>query len=206
MFRRLALALAAVSLMGQDPQEPPTVTFGTTVAISSGLQGDLYMLEPGTQELPSFKRKNSIGTIYTTSLQLWPRLFDQGFPGITDRFEWFAIDYNGRFWMERPGVYKFRLLSDDGSKLFIDGKMLIDNDGLHEPTTVEGQAEFTRGVHQIRVQYFQGPRIRVALVLSILGPGEEEWKIFDTNQFQPPPDPREWVDGKISKIKRGYGQ
>ena len=29
------------------------------------------------------------------------------------------------------GIYSFYISSDDGSKLFIDDKILVDNDGLH---------------------------------------------------------------------------
>ncbi len=55
----------------------------------------------------------------------------QGFPGIDNRFEWFAIDYTGNFWIARGGKYKFALNSDDGSKLYIDDTLVIDNDGQH---------------------------------------------------------------------------
>jgi hypothetical protein len=34
-----------------------------------------------------------VGTIHTSSLNIPPRIFTDGFPGVTDRFEWFAIDY-----------------------------------------------------------------------------------------------------------------
>ena len=184
-------------------QENPVATFGTTVAISSGLQGNLYLLKPGGESLPNFRRMQPIGSVYTTSLRISPRSFREGFPGVTDRFEWFAIDYTGRFWVDEPGTYRFRLLSDDGSKLYIDNKLLIDNDGIHPPQKIEGGADFSRGVHSIRVSYFQGPRQQVALVLSIVRPDSGAWKIFDTNDYQPPADPSEWLPGKLSNVKPG---
>jgi hypothetical protein len=199
-MRTWALLAVAVCLPGQ---ETPTATFGTTVASTSGLRGNLYLLRKNAERLPNFKRLKPVGTIYTTALQIWPRSFQQGFPGITDRFEWFAIDYNGRIWVEKGGRYAFRLLADDGAKLSIDDSMIIDNDGVHAPLSVEGSALLSRGVHQIRVSYFQGPRDFVALVLSIAGPDNRDWRIFDTNHFQPPPDPKDWIPGKISKIQRG---
>jgi hypothetical protein len=184
-------------------QENPIAAFGTSVASSAGLQGDLYLVKPDQEDLPNFKRMRPIGAIYTTSLQIFPRSFEHGFPGITDRFEWFAIDYNGRFWVEHPGVYRFRLLSDDGSKLYINGKLLVDNDGLHAPEAVDGSAHFSRGVFNIRVSYFQGPRAQVALVLNVISPKEETWKPFDTNAFQPPAEASEWLPGKLSGVKKG---
>ena len=178
-------------------------TFGTTVASSSGLQGSIYLLKSGQEELPNFKRMRPVGSLYTTSLQITPRSFEQGFPGITDRFEWFAIDYTGRFWVERPGQYKFRLLSDDGSKLYINDKLVVDNDGSHMPLSLDGSATLTRGVFNIRVSYFQGPRVSVALVLSVMRPGEFDWQPFDTNHYKPPQDANEWTPGQIRDIKRG---
>jgi hypothetical protein len=178
-------------------------TFGTTVAISSGLEGKIYLLKRDTEDLPNFNRLQSIGTIYTTSLGITPRSFMLGFPGITDRFEWFAIDYTGRIWVEEPGIYRFRLLSDDGAKLYINGKTLIDNDGQHPPVTVTGSARLSRGVHQLRVSYFQGPREQVALMLAVARPGNGQWSLFDTKDFQPPADPAEWRPGEVTEVKRG---
>lgn len=186
-------------------QEPPTATFGTTVASSSGFRGDIFVIEPHTEELPSFRRMRAVGAIYTTALHVPERSFLSGFPGITDRFEWFAIDYRGRFWVETPGQYRFRLLSDDGSKLYINDKLVVDNDGLHAPLAVEGSGYLTRGVHTMRVSYYQGPGVIVALILSVKPPAAAEWEIFDTNTFKPPPDPAEWTPGRIRDIKRGTG-
>jgi hypothetical protein len=196
-MRFMLLLLAVVPVPAQD------YTFGTTVASSSGFQGNLYLLKPHTELLPNFKRMKPAGVIYTTRLNIPFRDFTRGFPGVTDRFEWFAIDYTARFWIEDPGPYRFRLLSDDGSRLEINGKLIIDNDGLHPAGAVDGTAEFSRGVHTIRVSYFQGPRQYVALVLRVSRPGRDEWEIFDTSSFSPPPDPALWIPGRISKIKRG---
>ena len=178
-------------------------TFGTTVVSSTGFEGKIYLLKPLTERLPNFNRLKPAGTIYTTSLRVAPQPFEIGFPGVTDRFEWFAIDYNGRFWIETPGDYKFRLLSDDGSKLYINGKLVIDNDDSHAPAAVDGSAHLSRGVFQMRVSYFQGPRYMVALVLAVIGPNDKEWIIFDTNRFVPPSDPDQLPAGTITKVKRG---
>ena len=45
-----------------------------------------------TSHLPKFEKMKPVGTIYTSSLNLPPQDFRQGFPGVTSRFEWFAID------------------------------------------------------------------------------------------------------------------
>jgi hypothetical protein len=194
-----ALVLAAALLPAQDK---PEYTFGTTVVSNSWLQGQIYDLKPGTERLPRLDRMKPTGTIYTNTLNIWPQRFDQGFPGITDRFEWFAIDYRGKFWIEQEGEYRFSLLSDDGAKLEVDNREIIDNDGTHRPIGLSGSALLSRGVHTIRVSYYQGPRHTVALVLAI-GPPGARWRIFNVDEFLPPKDPSEWITGKISGVQKG---
>src|SRR6185369_16115150 len=101
---------------------------GTTVVIPSGLRGNIYRIRRNSARLPDFRRLKPVGAIYTDSLNVPPQDFRQGFPGVTKRFEWFAIDYTGRFWIEHPGRYRFLLMSDDGSKLYIDDAVVVDND------------------------------------------------------------------------------
>jgi hypothetical protein len=174
------------------PQEAPPnrgsiPTFGTTVVVSSGLRGDVYLIPVDTDRLPRFKHLKPVGTIYTTTLDVPPTDFRQGFPGVTDRFEWFAIDYSGKFWIEQMGRYRFALTSDDGSQLYIDDRLIIDNDGIHPPSSCVASVELARGAHTIRVSYFQGPRYQVALILLVARPGDS-WQLFDTTEFIPPSD------------------
>ncbi|MFO0688587.1 MAG: NPCBM/NEW2 domain-containing protein [Myxococcota bacterium] len=56
-----------------------------------------------------------------------------------------------------PGTYTFYTRSDAGSKLLIDGAVVVDNDGLHPPTTVEGSVALAAGDHSIRIEYFATP-------------------------------------------------
>ncbi len=125
------------------------------------------------------------GTIYTSVSEYSPPDFHQGFPGVTKRAEWFAIDYTGRFWINKPGMYRFVLTSDDGSRLYIDDREIIDNDGQHPPQERSGNIELSRGIHGIRISYFQGPRFQVALVLRV-ALQEEPPRVFSTDEFKPP--------------------
>ena len=185
--RRLFLIAACLcAAQAQTPDLPaaPVTTFGVTVVDSVGLRGDIYLLAPNTDALPKFSKLKPVGTIYTTSLNIPPRSFRDGFPGVTDRFEWFAIDYAGSFWIETPGKYRFMLASDDGSKLYIDNKLVINNDGIHAIQTELGSVVLKSGSHRIRISYFQGPRDNVALMLGVARPGEG-WRIFNTKEFLP---------------------
>jgi hypothetical protein len=199
VYRAFLVAALLGTVAAQEPQLPPykfstavtgepLFTFGTTVAANSGFRGDIYLLEPETARLPNFSKLKPVGSVYTPFLCVPRRSFDEGFPGITDRFEWFAIDYHARFWVSREGRYHFALVSDDGSKLYVDDKKIIDNDGLHGELKEFGSVKLKSGVHRIRVSYFQGPRFHLSLILGVLGPEEHDFRSFHTDDFRPPAD------------------
>src|SRR5665213_1604775 len=178
------LVLTACVVVPVAAQEQPTVIFGTTVVIPSGLRGLVYYIHHNRTQLPDFEKLKPAGhAIYTSSLNLPPQDFKQGFPGVTKRTEWFAIDYTGRFWIANPGMYTFSLLSDDGAKLYIDDQVVIDNDGVHAPLEKTGAVELAGGLHQIRVSYFQGPKWQVALVLKVAG-ASQGLRVFSTDEFK----------------------
>ena len=168
-------------------------TFGTTVVVPGGLHGNVYFIPKDTTVLPDFESGpvQRVGEIWTETLNIVPRHWRVGFPGLTDRFEWFAVDYNGNFWVDKPGRYTFALLSDDGSRMFIDDIPMIDNDCQHPPDLRVAALKLEGGGHKIRVSYFQGPRDCLALLLAIAGP-DQKWRIFSTRDFRPPSNPEDW--------------
>ena len=159
----------------------------------AGLHGTLYLIPRDSTVLPDFEgdQVQHVGELWTDTLNILPRHWRSGFPGLTDRFEWFAIDYQGRFWIDTPGRYAFALLSDDGSRLFLDDVPLIDNDCQHPPDLRVAAVKLEGGGHRIRVSYFQGPRDCLALVLALAGP-DRRWRVFDTRVFKPPSNPEDW--------------
>ena len=171
-------------------QEQP-VSFGTTVVVPGGFEGVIYHISSRSKAIPDLRKIKPQGKIYASSLNVPGRDFKEGFPGVTKRQEWFAIEYTGRFWIEKPALYGFALTSDDGSRLFIDDQLIVDNDGIHPPAKRSGILELSGGIHNIRVQYFQGPRFHVALVLEVAIP-HEEMRVFSTDEFKPPANPEDW--------------
>jgi len=166
----VALNVLCLSAMVQGSENP----FGSATTNTISLKGDIYYLPEGASSLPDFSSLTPVGSIYTTVLDIPTRSFTSGFPGVTDRFEWFAIRYTGTFTIDTEGDYAFRLASDDGSRLFIDEKKIIDNDGEHPTRSVAGSTYLTQGQHQIEVDYYQGPREEIALQLFWTTPGGSE--------------------------------
>lgn len=144
------------------------------------LTAQYYYLPEGTEALPDFDSLTPDGTIEKPTLNVPERSYIRGFPGVPDRREYFGVLYTGSFALEQPGGYGFRLLSDDGSRLYIDGELVADNNGTHPVTEAEGAVNLEAGTHRLRVEYFQGPREEIALQLFVTLPGEEE-QIFSVS-------------------------
>ena len=67
----------------------------------------------------------------------------------------FGYDFRSYIKIPKKGVYYFDIASDDGSRLFIDGKEIIDNDGSHSQEFVAGKVALDEGFHEMRVLYFE---------------------------------------------------
>jgi formylglycine-generating enzyme required for sulfatase activity len=64
------------------------------------------------------------------------------------------IEFSGVMDVPAAGTYAFSVTSDDGSALYIDGKAVVMNDGLHGDVTKKGSAELAAGRHQVNLLYF----------------------------------------------------
>jgi hypothetical protein len=64
--------------------------------------------------------------------------------------------YEFRAWMKIPqkGLYRFHITSDDGARLYIDGRPVVDNDGSHSEESAVGTLALDEGFHDLRLLYF----------------------------------------------------
>ena len=67
----------------------------------------------------------------------------------------FGLVFSGYIKVEQAGTYTFYLGSDDGSQLYVDGELVVDNDGLHGPVAVGGNIGLEPGLHRLVVAYFE---------------------------------------------------
>lgn len=63
--------------------------------------------------------------------------------------------FTGWITAQARGVYRFWLASDDGSRLWLDDRLLLDHDGVHGSSAVWADAPLDAGRHAIRIEYFQ---------------------------------------------------
>jgi hexosaminidase len=68
----------------------------------------------------------------------------------------YAVRFEGFIAAPADDYYQFAMTSDDGAVLEIDGEVVIDNDGDHAPRRVAGHIPLRRGLHKVRLRYFQG--------------------------------------------------
>ncbi|MEM8955959.1 MAG: PA14 domain-containing protein, partial [Verrucomicrobiota bacterium] len=66
----------------------------------------------------------------------------------------FLVKVFGQIEAPITGTYEFALESDDGSLLYLDDSLLIDNDGTHGPETVTALTELPVGWHSFQIDAF----------------------------------------------------
>jgi alpha-L-fucosidase len=67
----------------------------------------------------------------------------------------YGFMFDGLIKIPIDGVYTFYISSDDGSKLFIDDKMVIDNDGLQGLSEKTNEVPLAKGYHPIKILFFE---------------------------------------------------
>ena len=68
----------------------------------------------------------------------------------------FALLFDGFLKIDEPGDYKFYLTSNDGSKLYIDDILVVDNGGSHGAEEKSGKINLSKGYHALQLEYFDG--------------------------------------------------
>ena len=90
---------------------------------------------------------------------------------------WFIMKCTGYLVVPTDDFHEFDVNSDDGSNLYVDGVLVVNNDGLHGAQTVKGQRHLQDTVHTFEIDYFQGGGNQSLIVNmdSALLPSENLW-------------------------------
>lgn len=155
-----------------------------------GVVGSLKYL---TNEMPRYGDVGSYiengvpvdASIYFGKIDIPTRPFDRGFITLEGEtllndqgntlYEYFSLRLESMLRLQdasAPKKYQFGLLADDGANLLADFgngyEVVINNDGTHPSkfmcSTTPVELDFARGL-PIRIDYYQGPRYHIALVL-----------------------------------------
>jgi mono/diheme cytochrome c family protein len=136
---------------------------GTKVDLVAGKGGANYRYFEGAWDrLPDFSKLKPKASGVAPGFDL----------GVARRQNDYAIQYEAYLKLDRDANYTFTLTSDDGSRLLIDGKLVVNNDGVHPPQTVQGKARLAKGVHKIVVDFMQaggGAELDVSIEAAGIG-------------------------------------
>ena len=147
LLSKTAIIKAAVFRNGKKVSTVSTKTLVRDYDADRKKNGISYAYYEGEwTKLPDFSKLKALkkGKVYSINID-----------GIAEKEENFGIVYSGEIKINKSGKYSFFLNSNDGSRLYIDGKMVIDNDGQHGKIEKMSQIELSKGTHKIRVEYFQ---------------------------------------------------
>lgn len=108
---------------------------------------------------------------------------------VTLRPEHFALKFEGYFKVVTDGNYKFWLTSDDGSKLWVNGQLVVNNDGVHAAQTQNASTRLEKGIHKVTVGMFNagGP---YELKVEVQGPGLKKQRLDQLVTLTPEGNPK----------------
>lgn len=69
--------------------------------------------------------------------------------------DWFSAYFDTCISVDEDADVTFQLVSDDGARLFLDGKQIIDNWGRHAVTSKGATIRVEAGVHHLKIEYFE---------------------------------------------------
>ncbi len=153
-----------------------SVALAEPVADRGFTQGLAYEVYEG-----SWSRLPDLGTVKAVESGSVPKpMVPPGRAG-TDHF---AVRISGFVKVPKDGVYTFYSGSDDGSRLWIGGRRLADNDGLHAHSEAAGLMRLKAGLHPFDVRMFEAGGDE-SLVVSWEGPGFSKREIPPQAFFRP---------------------
>lgn len=139
----------------------------------NGLKFDYY--EGIWTKLPNFSGLNSrkSGSVYQFDLS-----------GIHPKKDEFAVRFEGMIKIEKEGDYTFYLISNDGSCLYVNNRLVVNHDGLHGADQEKtGKIFLQKGIFPIHLQYFQAGG-GMFLKVQFAGPDIEKQEIPATILFK----------------------
>lgn len=103
-------------------------------------------------ELKGIERRKVYKAFISESVSLglgWHKVVDIGGSSVA------AVTMQAMINIPKSGDYTFYTASDNGSMLYVDGKVVVDNDGIHHMQEKQGTTTLTAGLHKFELQYFQ---------------------------------------------------
>jgi putative heme-binding domain-containing protein len=114
---------------------------------SKGFKVEYFAENPGNAQNDTLQKLRAKTTAVTPEISLKQ-------PFIKNPTDAFGLRFSGTLQAPKEGAYTFYIASDDGSRVYVDGKEVVNNDGLHGMSEKSGTAPLAAGPHALVVTYF----------------------------------------------------
>lgn len=150
-----------VSMQFTNKLLPPVAEYEN---ISPGINYHYYKGQ--WEKLPDFGELDAVESRIVSSIKM-PEL---------NQLDHIGLTFNGYIDIRKEGIYTFYCSSDDGTRLWIDDTLVVDNDGQHAAMEIGGQIGLKKGLHKLEVHFFENEGGE-ALKVQYEGPGIEKQEI-----------------------------
>ena len=158
--------------------------------------GLVYKYYEGTwQKLPDFSKLTPKATGEVEKIDISAK----------KRNDHFGLRFEGALVIDKEAEYTFHIGSDDGSRLMINGKTVVDNDGVHGMQFKSGKVKLVKGRHLLVADVFEvggGEEIKV----EYEGPGIKRQDVSPAIVSAEPETPIEPLDFQVNKELAAEGK
>lgn len=126
---------------------------GAVVGTGTGLRGSYFTNENyGTLTAPTNMFAHPVLARIDPTVD-----FDwgAGSPATQVTVDYFSVLWTGQLQIPATDTYFFYIGSDDGSRLWLDGGLVVDNWGTHPPTFVTNSLTLTSGKHDLVMEFYE---------------------------------------------------
>lgn len=131
--------------------------------LRNGLKEEVFYYQHGLRSVPNVNSARRVSGKYYSAGQAHQirrvsavnyRSTGRNWPGFSRR-DRFAVRWSGILFIRRPGNYHYLLRSDDGSRMYIDNRYMLNNDGLHGMRTRTSKYRMVKGQSKVRIEFFE---------------------------------------------------
>jgi len=90
------------------------------------------------------------------NIDFWDETANYSWSPIKDHGDNYTVVWNGYIKIDKDGEYGFGTISDDGSEVWIDDKLVVDNAQYQWYDWEDNHLHLTPGMHKISVKFFEG--------------------------------------------------
>jgi cytochrome c len=151
-------------------------------AFQQGLLSQVFLIKNlDLKRVGDFKAEKPFKSLVVPNAVLADYLRNFNFPGAVP----FYMELSGEIVIPESRSYMLKLRGSDGAVLWIDGKKVISNDGVHEVTESEAEFYMESGPHKIEIKYFKAdPNKYKEVSLWWVDPSRKEFEYIPKELFR----------------------